>query len=129
MDILKATDKGLVRTTVGFDNNSTITAAWTDIDKYLVVETKKRGNLELFDNYIWMINTKNEKTYLTNSFPVRNNFNTKIKPKINKNKDAILLSENGNNLWVISLLSSKIPVYEESGINFFNIDTKYEDSH
>jgi len=109
--------------TYNFTPNSTINSFILDESNILVIEKIKRDIYDLYDQYIWIINiTNNSNKFLTNSLVIPNKINELIAPKINSDKTAILLSENNGKIWVISLLQSKLPIYNENGISFFTVD-------
>ncbi|HTK03779.1 MAG TPA: hypothetical protein VL401_03380 [Alphaproteobacteria bacterium] len=113
--------------TFEFSQSSTLNSYWIDTNQAFVIETVKRGSLDLFDDYIWVVDTNGNKKFITNSYPITNKLNLKTKLFTNKNKDFIVLNEKSGKLWILSLVPSKIATYLEEGVSFYPIGSNYKE--
>lgn len=106
-----------------FTPSSEISAYWISGNQLLVSEKIMREIYDLYDQYLWIINSKDHSnTFVISSVAIPNKIDSDIEPTINNDKSAILIAENNGRLWIISLVTSKLPVYTESGVSFSKID-------
>jgi len=111
---------------VELDKGSSPFVYWTSASDFLLIETLERGNLGLFADYLWSVNINGQTSFLTNSFPIPNKLNTKIKIFINQDKNTVLFSENNGRMWTLSMKPSYITTYNEQGVSLYKI-TQYGD--
>lgn len=113
-----------------FTNSKELRIKWVDEKKFYVNQEVPRGIYDLYDQFFWFIDisAKNKKL-LTNSMPIQKKINSEIDIKLNKDKTAILFSENEGKIWLISLIPNKIGVYRENGIYFYKVDNLSEEDY
>lgn len=111
-----------------FTESSEISANWISGNQVFVTEKVTRGFYDLYDQYFWIINADSKsRIYLTNSMVITNKINENIIPKMNKDKTAIMLTENNGKIWIISLVPSYLGIYKEEGLSFYKIETNTQE--
>jgi hypothetical protein len=111
-----------------FTESSKISVNWISSNQVFVTEKVRRGIYDLYDQYFWIIDADSKsKIYLTNSMVIPNKINENITPKMNKEKTAIILTENNGKIWIISLIPSYLSVYKEEGLSFYKIETNTQE--
>lgn len=94
---------------------------WLKNNQIIVLERIDRELLGLYDQHIWLIEEQGDKFFIGNSVPITKKVDTNFKLLISNTNDAILLKENAGSLWIQSLWPELLPIYNENGLDFYNI--------
>ncbi len=121
--------KSKSQTKIEFKNSVSLNMYWIDSNKFFTIETSERGDLDIFDNYFWIINVNGVKEFISNSFAIPNKINTETSVAIDSNNKFIILNENKGKIWILSLVPSQTPIYSESGISLYKIPVTDQDDH
>lgn len=113
-----------------FNNTQDLSIFWVNKDVFVVIEKVDLEYLDLYDQFLWVIDISGRIKYLSNSEPVITKLNTKIIPKVNEEQFAFIITDNRNQIWVYSLKPGYIPTYTKDGIYLYKVpDVSREDSH
>lgn len=113
-----------------FNNTQDLSIFWINKDIFVAIEKVDLGYLDLYDQFLWVIDIKGRIKYLSNSEPVTTKLNTKIIPKVNEEQSAFIITDNRSQIWVYSLKPGYIPTYTNEGIYLYKVpDVSREDSH
>ncbi len=113
-----------------FKNTRDLLLFWIDTNNFIVIEKVNLDYLDLYDQFLWIMDIDGKIKYLSNSEPITTKLNTKISPKINDEKTAFMVTDNRNQIWVYSLKSGYIPTYTSDGIYLYKVpDVSREDLH
>jgi len=113
-----------------FKNTTEIKIDWISEDEFIVTEKEYLLNMQVYDQYLWIVNTAGKRTFFSNSIPITSKINIDKNILINRERTAVLTIDNTGSLWVYALKPSYIPTYTEDGVYLYKVpDVSREDSH
>lgn len=110
-----------------FRESANIQASWISPNEAIVVEYTI-DNIGRRNEHIWGI-SGSSRTYLTNTLPIPWKLQAYQPLFTNKNREVIGLIDRNGQLWLLTLNSDKLPVYNESGLSLIEIKQENQYSH